>query len=175
MELLHPIISKLKFCFILCVLFTSCNLNCNPEEYGLKFNRNRVRLGLVRIDRDWELKSSEGCMFIWVNKSAVVKHEKVLKIMDGEPYYEEDRYYNGNYSIIDPDQSDLEAEYVSVMYFFKDEEWDVTPHGKVDYINKYESNQSSDLCFYDYLHFDLGVSWNDLPTVDTTLFPMKKK
>ncbi len=160
--------------FLCCLLF-ACN-NCNPDKYGLELNAMRNKIGLVEIEPNWELESKEGCSFVWSNSNSSVLHKKIVRTNGSEqPRIEEDLYYTGKYSQMDLDQPTLEQDYVSVMYFFEQGEWDVTHHGKDDFINQYEFDQKIELCYYDYLHFELGVQWKYLPKVDTTLFPLRKK
>ena len=159
---------------ILSLTLSSCVL-CDAEKYGLDFNSSRKRLGLIQLKKDTKLTCEDGCTSTWSYQNQAVHKEKIIKISSyGSIESEEDRYYLGTKSIVDPDFATPTDDYIRLIYSFEDKEWLSLDWGKISGMENYNVDTEILHRYIDFLHYQYNVSWDHLPAVDTTLFPLKQ-
>ena len=160
--------------------------NCDCTKYGVAFNDERKKKGLILLDPSWELEITDEvnydgtCFCTWRKKEQMGYAEKYLTFdKKGQPEIETDTYFmdfiDSTY-LEDQAQMRVYLEYDfddDLQFFYGDEGlynipvYDHSALGEIPYTNSF-------IEIIDYLHFETGVPWSQLPVTEGIEFPLKR-
>ncbi len=179
MENLHHINRSItKTTLVIWLILSGCELNnkCDCHQYGIKFNKEREKWGLVQLDSTWRLKESSNeisHLCLWSKPELLGYSRKKIELsLEGDIKKENDEYYLGYSSIMDLDDISEQQVYKYLSYDFKSKKWTSGEWGEIKYTPNYDINTSLLDRDIDFLHFVHKIPWNHLPKVDTTIFPL---
>ena len=179
--------------FLISILLISCaeKSECKCDKFGVDFNDERKEIGIVPLDETWELHKAigESCespnSCVWEKRTEKGFARKYLLFSrKGEPQLESDTYYMNYKDVLDADLSTPDYVTIDLTYDFDEKMFFFDSHGDLqgfpDYVqdpdqgNGEESILNSFMEVVDYLHYECGISLNDLPTINRNVLPLKR-
>lgn len=169
--------------FLISLVFISCVSKTDGfcRDYGVRYNDEREKVGLVNLNDSWGLEALEHKVYggysecIWTKKDQKDYAQKNLVFNEkDELSFETDSYYMG----YKDDEGEpviiyLEYDYEDdLLFFYSTEDLIFFPV----YAEREEHPIHTDdfLEIIDFLHFDKEISWSQLPKVDEALFPLER-
>lgn len=165
--------SKLLFFACIALLFSSCSVDC--DSCGLELNSKRKKLGIVLIKESWEKLETDVNRCYWSTGKKIGHSQKCVVVnSSGMPIREYDYYTLNQMSYLDPDNSVKENVRIVLEYNYESNTWSTMQEGSVSDNPIYEIQPEAIYYDMDYLHYNHGVPWSDLPKVDMSVFPLKR-